>query len=506
MPSGQPTCAARIIRNNFLKYGWGATLTKETNDRVNDVKEDAGAMYQMQISRDRPVSATSLRAAVSWEHRHLAEQRLVSTPAIDEDLEYHLFSTEDGSLENGLEKIKKLISAGSKDIQMHPIFRSMRDRPYTLWPVRMDGAWVTLIFKSEEYRSNMHLKDYHLHRDRQVKKFTIIDPLREGRDARRKILQERLPKILAQGCIDLPEDVLMESFVKSEVPEWATGLVSYAVCREFIRRLRVHIYRKEAEPSDFLWEEFEEDLDLDSYRQSLMAACAHQAIEKSGFTVRLALEVPSEKSGHNPDALMRPSITHHDEVHRIADQDVTIKVPNPSQGSPIPRNPLLESKSDKSDVDMLDAGDEASLKPRQDEPKASSPSVTEKEPLGACGGGVVHTDDNLFENESLIEDISASNTLPKSEFEQQLPAWSSPSYSESDPLFEDTTERDLYRERCIKRSKRTREATPFPDYTEATNMDILLKGKRRFDTEDKSSKGKRRLDDEGESSKRRRLE
>ena len=103
MPSVQPTCAARVVQNSYLKYGWGVTLTKEANDMVRKVKNDAGGCYQMQLSRSRPVSSTSLHSALFWAHRHLDDQRIVSTPAIDDDVE--LFSHEKSSFKDALKRI-----------------------------------------------------------------------------------------------------------------------------------------------------------------------------------------------------------------------------------------------------------------------------------------------------------------------------------------------------------------------------------------------------------------
>ena len=50
MPSAQPICAARIVRSQFMNCGWGAVLSKEKNDAIADIKDEANAMYQMQLS------------------------------------------------------------------------------------------------------------------------------------------------------------------------------------------------------------------------------------------------------------------------------------------------------------------------------------------------------------------------------------------------------------------------------------------------------------------------
>ncbi|KAI0886334.1 uncharacterized protein GGS22DRAFT_187573 [Annulohypoxylon maeteangense] len=331
MPSAQPTCAARIVRNNFLKYGWGATLSKETNDMVARIKEDAGGMYQMQISRDRPISSKSLRPALFWEHRHLADQKTLSTPQIDDDLECDLFSVDEDPFEKALDAIRKSVPDNFQGVQMHPMFGPMRNRPYTIWPIRMDGVWVTVILQIETRRVDIPTSIDDVYLDRIVSNFVVIDPVLKGRDCRLEILEDRLPRILLEGCIELLFYERTESFLKTDIEEkWATGLVSYAMSREFIRRLRVLLYRKGSTSSDFLWDEFEEDLDFDVYRQLLMAACANQTIEKSGHNVRLAIEVPSAKSEHNPDALLRTSANEPDEEYKkkhYTVRNVLVKVP-----------------------------------------------------------------------------------------------------------------------------------------------------------------------------------
>ncbi|KAI3317370.1 hypothetical protein HD806DRAFT_515297 [Xylariaceae sp. AK1471] len=91
---------------------------------------------------------------------------------------------------------------------------------------------------------------------------------------------------------------------------WQTGLIAYAVSREFLRRLKALLwrrdrYRSENDDEELLWADFEEDYNFDAYRQCLMSSCAHQCIEKSDYTIRLALEVPSEDSNYQPDLLRR---------------------------------------------------------------------------------------------------------------------------------------------------------------------------------------------------------
>ncbi|KAI2619777.1 hypothetical protein GGS26DRAFT_595181 [Hypomontagnella submonticulosa] len=356
MPSAQPTCAARVIQNSHLKYGWGATLSPETNAVVRRVKNEAGACYQMQISRDRPISSASLHAALFWEHRHLIDQLIVSTPSIEDDVE--LFSHEKKHFKEALARICR-IPGDSRHVQIHPLFGPMRDRSFTLWPIRVDGNWVTIILQVEQRRAAAAQR-FQAVLDREVTKCAIVDPWPKGRRQRRAIIEKRLPKILAEGCINLPASAICDGLATADIgDEWATGHVAYAVCREFLRRLRVLLYRRNIQVpdpnTDFLWTAFEEDFEMDVYRQSIMTACAHQTIEKSGYLVRLALEVPSEKSGHNPDAISHiraKSITPAPE--EIADElytktgsseHLTIEVPEQDQAKAEPeKNESEESE------------------------------------------------------------------------------------------------------------------------------------------------------------------
>ncbi|KAI1086425.1 hypothetical protein F5B19DRAFT_479271 [Rostrohypoxylon terebratum] len=371
MPSAQPICAARIIRSQFMKSGWGAILSKETNEAVSNVKEEANGMYQMQISRARDISSTSLRTALFWERRNVPSNPLVGValPALNLELEVDLFC-DGGSFENGLDAIRKayhdnMPSNKSSRIDMHPMFGPMRDRPYTFWPIDIDGVWVTVVLQIESL--DIPSKDAVSHRDRRVSRYTIIDPLQDNRMARRELLQDRLPQILEEGCIEFNSknpNVATDSFLRLGVQEsWATGLISYAVCRELFRRLRVIDFRWQQQKDgshSLLWSEFEENFNLDWYRQSLMAACAHQTIEKSRFLVRMALEVPSEKAEHNPDALKSSVAYQPDEVYGKKDNSArTVSTKFHSKEFEIGTTPSSDSFSDDGEVDKTDEMDES---------------------------------------------------------------------------------------------------------------------------------------------------
>ncbi|KAL7621668.1 hypothetical protein AAE478_008995 [Parahypoxylon ruwenzoriense] len=302
MPPSLPTCAARVIRNDWLDYGWGTALSPEANRTVWRIREESNAMNRLQISRDRPVDAASIRAALFWEHRHMVQQRIVSTPAADY---LSLFAREREVFKDSLNGIRRKFSEGFENVTIHPLFEGMRGRKFTLWPVRIDDTWVTIILQIESGPVTAQIP--HVYFDREVTKIAIIDPFPEGRRSRQSLIERRLREFLLEGCINFSATALTESFETRDVlSEWETGYVAYAISREFLRRLKVLIHRSQLVPNvstDFLWGPFEEHYSIDAYRESLLAACAHQTIEKSGYLVRLALEVPSSKSKHNPDSL-----------------------------------------------------------------------------------------------------------------------------------------------------------------------------------------------------------
>ncbi|KAF3054992.1 hypothetical protein GL218_07669 [Daldinia childiae] len=305
MPAAPMTSAARLISNPNFKSGWGAVLTARTNQVIRSVKKEADGMYRLQTARDRPISPTSIYTSLFWEARNFRKSSIVYTPAVDDDLP--LFSEEGKGFDKARKEICRKEFENINDAEFHPLFKPMRDCKFTLWPIHLpvQDVWVTVILQIGAISTNSQASPTLF--DREVLACAIIDPLPNDRDDRRHFILERLAEILEDGCIHLPDSAMIESFTTDDVPEaWATGHVAYAVCREFIRRLKVLNYQEDcgrAVNTDLLWTEFEEHHDIDSYRESMMAACAHRTIRKSGYVVRMALEVPSEKSNYYPDSL-----------------------------------------------------------------------------------------------------------------------------------------------------------------------------------------------------------
>jgi len=312
---GQPTAAARLVSSSYVKYGWHKPLSGETKATVQNVSSIADSMYMLEIQRDRPISSLSLRNAIFWEHRQLARQCIISTPAIDH---LDLFPTDHSSFRDTVLKVCPQEAeegeegasedGGSTAWSLHYVFETIRQREFLLLPVEIDDTWITIIarFRARipEPGSNWV--------DREVADLAIIDPIAEGRETRQELLMNRLQGILRLGCIKLDGSATVRNINVAPVQnKWESGLVAYAFAREFLRRIKVLIWRQsheqcQKETEQMLWADFQEDYNLDAYRQMLMAACAHQCIEKSGYQLRMALEVPSDESNYNPDLLRRP--------------------------------------------------------------------------------------------------------------------------------------------------------------------------------------------------------
>ncbi|KAI8962592.1 hypothetical protein F5Y11DRAFT_322098 [Daldinia sp. FL1419] len=305
MPSLQITAAARLISNPEFKSGWGATLSQEINDVVRTVRADAAGVYQLQVARDRPIYPASIYTAMFWEARHYRKSSTIFTPAVYDTLP--LFEEEEGgNARRAMATVTKKTTTDTDEIKYHPLLESIRDSQFTLWPVHIpsENIWVTIILQIQAIPENVRGDTSF---DREVVACAIIDPFPEERDERRENVKGKLSKVLDGGYIRFPEHAMIETFTTEDIEEsWETGYVAYALCREFIRRMNVLKFREDrghVVNPDLLWAGFEEHHDIDSYRELMMAACANRTIRKSGYRVRMALEVPSEKGNHNRDLL-----------------------------------------------------------------------------------------------------------------------------------------------------------------------------------------------------------
>ncbi|KAI1437851.1 hypothetical protein GGR50DRAFT_610073 [Xylaria sp. CBS 124048] len=342
---GQPTAAGRLISSPYIKYGWHKPLAGEIKEIVQNVSSAADSMYMVQMQSKRAIDSLSLRNGIFWEHRQLMDPRIVSTPAIDH---IDLFSSDDELFWETQRKINREYLSGG-EVRIHYLFEGIRGREFLILPVDVDGYWVTLIARTEENDQKDDYGSIDEYADKCVTDFAVVDPEPKGRLTRRNLIENRLTAILPEGCVELTEmgavyhdltvpdlDSSSSSSLGSEGSDrWKTGLIAYAVAREFLRRLKVLQYRRskastkanrtqsqnaseadtdtDAENIDidmeFLWAPFEETYNFENYREHLMSACAHQCIEKSNYQIRLGLEVPSEDSGYFP-GITQPVNSH----------------------------------------------------------------------------------------------------------------------------------------------------------------------------------------------------
>ncbi|KAI0441651.1 hypothetical protein F4803DRAFT_409319 [Xylaria telfairii] len=318
---GQPIAAARLISSPYIKFGWHKPLGADIKDMVQELAPQADSMYMLQISRERPINSLSLRNGIFWEHRQLKDERIVSTPALDH---IDLFPVDDEAFEETLRKIGKRPSNDDENgFLLHYLFEEIRHREFLLLPIEVtSGDWVTIITRME---LRLQEPGSASRTDRKISDFAIVDPQPHGREARRELIMARLPPLLEEGCIQFSTEATARNIVVPDLASapssnWQSGLVAYAISREFLRRLKTLQFQNHRagrnDNEDFLWAPFEEDYNFDAYRQNLMSACAHQTIEASGFRVRLALEVPSDDSSY------QPSLLHHEQDDGIrSDRD-----------------------------------------------------------------------------------------------------------------------------------------------------------------------------------------
>ncbi|KAI0808768.1 hypothetical protein GGR55DRAFT_184290 [Xylaria sp. FL0064] len=316
---GQPAAAARLVSSPWIKFGWHKPLSGFVKESIQEIGSVADSMYMLEVERTRPIESLSMRNALFWEHRQLEKPLNVSTPSVDH---LDLFPADDEVFRETLEKIAKQLGRSDKTFKLHYLFSSIRFREYLILPVEINGVWITIVTRTQFKRGPNIYQSLDNYTDMEVTDMLVVDPLPEGRELRRDLINKRFPEILRQGCIALSENITYHELNAPDIDVsaldhlWQTGVVSFAISRELIRRLKVLQYREEhgksgSDDQAYFWGPFEEHYNMDGYRQSLMAACAHQAIEGSGFLTRLALEVPSEDSNYDRDLLARPGKTDY---------------------------------------------------------------------------------------------------------------------------------------------------------------------------------------------------
>ncbi|KAI0908049.1 hypothetical protein F4823DRAFT_518232 [Ustulina deusta] len=421
---GQPTSAARLISSPYIKFGWHKPLLSQVKEVVQGVSSIADSMYMLQIERERPIESLSLRNGLFWEHRQLVRQSVLSTPAVDH---LDLFPDDDELFQDTLQKIGKKVRENEKAFGLHYLFGSIRSREFLLLPVEIDGNWITIIARIQrkaELDLDQALDDY---ADMEITDFAFVDPLPEGRESRQTLVHARFFKILEEGCIEPAANLTDRKLAVPDIDleessdhRWQTGLIAYAISREFIRRLKMLQYRQDlgdcsssSDDCDFLWAPFEEHYNFDAYRQSLMAACAHQCIEGSAYKARLALEVPSDDSNYHRELLGRgagetdylavdekfevfQSETH---THAVEIQtraiDIQTSLMSPSSKSLTPEaqgflsNPELQPEAERREIIEInsdsDSDSEMETSPDEDQLPIASANAQDNVPVAPMG-------------------------------------------------------------------------------------------------------------------------
>ncbi|KAI1422752.1 hypothetical protein F5Y12DRAFT_786564 [Xylaria sp. FL1777] len=310
---GQPTAAARLISSAYIKFGWHKPLSGEVKEAIQGIRSIADSMYMLQMERTRPIEPLSMRNGLFWEHRQLVRQSVLSTPAVDH---LDLFPNDEDLFQETLSKLRMQLCENEKLYRLHCLFDTIRSREFLLLPVQIDDNWITIITRIQrkgEVDLNQPLDNY---TDMEITDIALIDPVPEGRESRERLIIGRLALVFREGCIDLAENLAHRNLAVADIDttvtpdyRWQTGLIAYAISREFIRRIKVLQYRQDrgecssSDDQEFLWAPFEEHYNFDFYRQCLMAACAYQAIEGSAYQARMALEVPSEDSNYHSELL-----------------------------------------------------------------------------------------------------------------------------------------------------------------------------------------------------------
>ncbi|KAI1357844.1 hypothetical protein F5Y08DRAFT_138049 [Xylaria arbuscula] len=311
---GQPTSAARLVASPYIKFGWHKPLTGETKDVITRVAPIADSMYMLQIDQTRPIETMSLRNGLYWEHRQLLDLSVLSTPGIDH---LELFPIDNDEFLDTLARMGNRPTSCEGWISIHYFFNAIRSREFLVLPVQIDEVWITIIARFQR-KANADVNKTSSSKsfaDMEITDLAIVDPLVDGREERRTLVHSRFERLLIEGLIESSLNIKIRDFAvpnigvnsSSQSCIFQTGLIAYAISREFIRRLKVLQYRQQSGSGnvckEFLWAPFEEDYNFSNYRQNLLAACAHQCVEGSGFKTRVALEVPSADSNYDRSLL-----------------------------------------------------------------------------------------------------------------------------------------------------------------------------------------------------------
>ncbi|KAK8109163.1 hypothetical protein PG984_014964 [Apiospora sp. TS-2023a] len=252
----------------------------ETKDFVSPLR----GMNNMQVSRERPVTVRSMLEAIRYERNSAQLLRQVA-------ITFRPAKSDFFGKSESYDKALRLIARRANG-QYHNMFENTREANFVVLMCGFEenSFWVAIIIHLTPQDEGKVLADY----------ISIIDPYRTNRAIRRRDIEDRHP------------DVQRYSPRYGHRP---TGLVVFAIVCEFMRRVAVSKFLKNIDINpcpdlDMIFGPFQQNYNFDAYRRRMAAACANQAIEKSNYQGRLAIELPgydeNNPFSHDPIALAPP--------------------------------------------------------------------------------------------------------------------------------------------------------------------------------------------------------
>ncbi|KAK7960465.1 hypothetical protein PG988_011679 [Apiospora saccharicola] len=225
----------------------------ETKDFVSPLR----GMYNMQVSRERPVTVRSMLEAIRYERNSaqlLRQVAITFRPAMTD-----LFGKSES-----YNKALKLISRRANG-QYHSMFENTRAANFFVLMCGFEdnSFWVAIIMHLTPQKEGSVLADH----------ISIIDPYPTNRDIRSRDIKSRLETVLAHGNIQITAGAYRDTLTHNDIPP-------------------------------------QQNYNFDAYRRRIAAACANQAIELSNYQGRLAIELPgydeNNPLSHDPIAVAPP--------------------------------------------------------------------------------------------------------------------------------------------------------------------------------------------------------
>lgn len=281
------------------------------------IEPQVNAMNMCQYTRAQPVIPRTMTEAVWYEHHLLIDPSIVCCPEADAGMVIDPARARDPLVVEFQAQIKRRcilnreldgLQLDDPKLQISSFFTEMRNRSYTVWPVRCArNHWVVILMRIDARpEGNRVIKDedgnFENYFDRHVRTISVIDPM--GRIEPSSIVEflwNQVAPVLAKAGILVDSKTTYAVVQTPTVADvWETGFVCYAVVRELMRRFRRLLYHKGCSNDHFLWDDLQEDLNVDGWREAMGLACAMRGIQAGGYEPRLALELPGALGSQDP--------------------------------------------------------------------------------------------------------------------------------------------------------------------------------------------------------------